>query len=304
MIEIGFSCDEGYAMATGVCITSIFESNRDNKVRVHILTNGFSKETLNRFEQTAKKYNQSIEIYNIDTTEIGNLHIRSGSHVTSMAYARLQFPYVLENSIEKLLYLDGDMIVIGNLEELWNTNINNYYCLAVPDLFADDIVTHNRIGVYDKPYVNSGMLVMNLRKWRNEKITEKCIEFIKGYPKDNPFHDQDAINGVLGENIGLIHPKYNFITSLLFRDRKKLSMHKKRWHALDEAQNNPVVIHYAAPIKPWHKEFNHPIISYFLENKKKSFWSDSKITRKYKGLDMLIRNIVPLLRKLKQSLRL
>lgn len=54
MIEIGLCSDENYAMACGVCITSIFESNKNSKFRVHILTNGFTDSTIQRFEQTAK----------------------------------------------------------------------------------------------------------------------------------------------------------------------------------------------------------------------------------------------------------
>ncbi len=287
MIEIGLCSDNGYAMATGVCVTSIFESNKNNKIRVHILTNGFSEENVRRFEQTAKNYNQIIEIHNIDASSINGLHVKSKGHVTSMAYARLQFPQLLDKSIEKLLYLDGDMVVIDDIKELWEKELNNHACLAVPDLIADDIVTHNRIGVYDIVYVNSGMLIINLQKWRSDNLTEKCIEFIKGYAKDNPFHDQDAINGIMGNDIGLLHFKYNFMVTALFKDRSKIQMHKKRWAALDEAQESHIIIHYTAPIKPWHKEFNHPIKIHFVETLQKSAWSDYKIMNKYIGLNSL-----------------
>ncbi len=271
-------------MPCGVCITSIFESNKNNKVRVHILTNGFSQETTNKFEQTAKKYNQLIEIHKIDPSIIEHLHI--GRWMSVMVYARLLFPRVVTN-IDKLLYFDCDIIVVGDLQKLWDTSMDGYSCMGVPSINANDIRLLNRIECYDHTYVNSGVLLMDLNRWRTEDIGERCIKHAEGYPKGYPFHDQDAINVIISKNIGLLNFKYNVVIAKMHEDYSKLYLHKKMWQELSDARKNPVILHYVSAVKPWHKEYLDPIKSHFFDAKNSSFWSDVKLIHKYSGFKLI-----------------
>ncbi len=161
MIEIGLCADENFAMPCGVCITSIFESNKNSKIRIHILTNGFSDHSIQLLNQTAKKYNQIIDVYKIDSLVLQGLSIMEGRYPI-MIYARLLFPQILDKNISKLIYLDCDIIVVDSITELWNTPFNNKVCLAVTAGNADDMTRLNRINTYSHTYVNSGVIFMNL----------------------------------------------------------------------------------------------------------------------------------------------
>lgn len=292
MIEIGLCADEGYAMPCGVCITSIFESNKENKIRVHILTDGFSDESIKRLNRTAERYNQTIEIHKIDASLFKDLPTRG--HFTLMVYARLLFPQVLDSKIDKLLYLDCDITVVKDIKELWDTDITEYACGCVPGMYANDIRVHNRLEVYDFTYVNSGVILMNLNRWREDNIGNRCIEFALNNPEKCPYVDQDAINAVLHNEIKLLSFRYNLPPSLSSgKQKERWMIHKKYWPEIDNARQNLVIIHYPSRVKPWHKELKFRSDEttaryYFLETLKISEWSDYKLRYKHKGLRLIL----------------
>lgn len=300
MIQVGLCCDEGYAMPCGVCITSLFENNKDSKFHIHILASDFTEDTINRLKQTGKHYGQKVDIYDLDLSQINSL--QQYGYLGTMTYARLLFPAILDCNITKLIYLDCDIVVIGDIKTLWESEFDGKACLAAPEVgAADNINTHNFTGVYNH-YVNAGVLVFNLPRWREENIGIKCIDFVAKYPERCRVADQDAINILLGEkDIEYLPFKYNFTVPLAYKKAEELSIHKKWWRALDEAQHNPVVIHYISGVKPWHKEFKHNTKEYFFEILKRSLWSDYKIKYKYKGKKLLKYKLKEFLKRIEIS---
>ena len=174
-IDIGICTDENYAMACGVCITSIFENNKNNLITIHILTDGLSKDSLNKFRILAKLYNQNVNIINIDSTQFNGLPI-IGRFKRSI-YFRFLFPSILCEDITRLLYIDCDIIILKDLSHLINTNLNDYPCGVIEDQFSDDITIRNRIDQYDD-YFNSGVILFDLRIWRKQSLSKKCIQFM------------------------------------------------------------------------------------------------------------------------------
>lgn len=292
MIEIGLCADENFAMPCGVCITSIFESNKDSKIRVHILTDGFSDESVKRFNKTAERYKQTIEIHTINSSLLDGVPTRENLPI--MAYARLLFAKTLDTNLEKILYLDCDVIVLDSIKELWNNDISEYACACAIDQLAHDIRTYNRLGIYDFNYINSGLILMNLNNWRDTDIGAMCIKYALRNPEKCVWLDQDAINSLLYRDIKYLHPKYNFSTPLFSTDFKDLWINAQWWPMLKEAKESPVILHFIAPVKPWHKEYKLKEKKFFVDMLKISEWSDYKIRYKAKGKSLLkyhLRNI-------------
>ncbi|MFI3320245.1 MAG: glycosyltransferase family 8 protein [Rikenellaceae bacterium] len=280
MIEIGLCTDDNYSMACGVCITSIFESNQGNKVRVHVLTDGLSEVNIRKFEMTAKRYNQCVEIHNIDANIFQNLP--TTKQFKPSIYYRYLFPLILDPSIAKMLYLDCDIVVKEDLRELWNTDIKDYACAIAWDQNGDDPKHKDRINI-EETYANSGVILVNLDDWRSKEIAKFCMQFNSEYPELCLMPDQDAINVVLQGQMLSLHPKYNFQQRYLL-PVKKLRLDKDKLSAVVEACQNPSIIHFNGYIKPWHKECQHPMKSIFLEIKAKSEWKDIPITRLKHGI--------------------
>lgn len=278
MIEIGLCADENFAMPCGVCITSIFENNKANKIRIHIITEGFSKESIHRFENTAAIYSQSIIIHKIDAS------VFDGMPITEVyprsIYFRLLFPKILQDSIAKLIYLDCDVIVRQDIREMWDTDVSDYGVGCIWDQKGEDIKHKNRIEITNI-YLNSGVLLMNLKWLRKYDFTYKCMKYISDYPNRCVNPDQDAINVVLKNNFLFIHPKYN-MQQLYLLKKNDLYLGCDKWSLIDEAINDPVIIHYTGIFKPWHKECEHPMKNLFIEMMSVSKWSQYKISYRYK----------------------
>lgn len=170
------------------------------------------------------------------------------------AYLRLLSVSLLP-PLDKVLYLDADLIVMGSLQELWNMDISGYSCAAVYDTILSYSITKDYIGYdyYAEGYVNSGVLLINLAYWRAHHIQQQLMDFLKTHLVKLP--DQDAINAVLHGTIKFIHPKWNCHTGyfafppLVRSDQKKYI--KTLWR-------NARIVHFTGSAKPWYRECVNP----------------------------------------------
>ncbi len=273
-IEIGLCTDDKYALGCGVCVTSIFENNKNNKIRIHILTDGLSDKNQKRFQKTAKKYEQDIEIHIVESSIFNELP--TSSWHKQQAYYRFLFHSILDSHITKLIYLDCDIIVTNDIKELWDMNIRSFACAMAWDQNGDDITQQNRIEVYDT-YANSGVMLMNLNYWREHNVTHLCMQYLKDFPERCLWKDQDAINAILHEKRLWFPIKYN-VQQGLYVSLDRLRLHKEKHKEIIDATNDPCIIHYSNYVKPWHVECFHPKKDIFIYFMQCSEWKGEKLS--------------------------
>lgn len=270
-MNIVLCTDDNYVMACSICITSIFENNKNLKCNIYILSETLSDNNVAIFSSIAHKYNQKIIIKIIEGNIFNGLKVNN--RFRKSIYFRFLIPNILKNE-KKALYLDSDIIVDGSIKALEEISIENYACAAVEDQCGDDIRNHNRIEIDDTIYFNSGVLLMNLDYWRKNNIAEKCIDFIYNNPEKCLFPDQDALNVILHDKIKYIGYTYNFQALLYAEDNQKL-LHRSKWKDINQAKQNSIIIHYTCDIKPWFIECKHPRIDRFLYYKSLSPFKDN-----------------------------
>lgn len=286
MIEIALCSSDLYAMPTGVCITSILENNKDCDLRIHVLSSYLSDESKEKFQKTSEKYGKEIQIHIVNMSKFDNFAFFS-TRISRDTYSRFLLPEVLTN-IDKVIYLDGDIVVANNLQNLWNQDIQNVYCGVVESQSNDDIRMRNREW-FGNDYFNSGMLLINLELWRRDKIADKCIEFLNENSNKCKFLDQDALNLISKGHVIWLPYEYNLQEMMLLKE-DELLLKREKWPILEKAIHNPVIIHYCGNIKPWHKECAHPFTNLFRKYLSISEWKDYKYTYKYDGFkDKLLR---------------
>lgn len=271
-INICFVCDEGYVMPVSVAITSIIINKKINsKYKIYIIGYRFSLSTHKLFE----KFNNesvSIKIIDININEIADLHKIKKGYCVATTSALLKF-YIAEyfKNIKKILYLDGDIIVREDLNDLFQTDIEGYYGAVVID--SGSIYSNReRIKLY-KNYFNSGVMLLNLEKLRENNVKQLLIEAKIKNP-DSILMDQDAFNDVFGENVKLLSIKYNCLYVNLVRAKDKFKidslnkLYKTNFLKLDDLKEQAVIIHYSSKDKPW-KYSNIPLsdewYKYFLK---------------------------------------
>lgn len=283
-MNIALCTDEKYAYPCGVCITSILKNNKDEECNIYILTPGLKENTIARFNLLAKTYHKKIEIIIIDDSLFANLKICPRFPIS--IYYRFLLPQLLKT--EKVLYLDCDIIVTGNLRKLWDTDISNYACGVIEDQNSDDITIQNRLEQY-RDYFNSGVLLINLNYWRKNKTSSTLVDFISNNPEKCLYPDQDALNYILGDKVLFLEYRYNYQEQMLLPKEGQF-LHKNKWKNLLETKEIPTIIHYTGGIKPWIKNCSHPLKTEFIKYKNISNWNDFKIKPKYNFWEK-IRNI-------------
>lgn len=256
MIHIAFAPDNNYVMPTAVALTSLL-MNEKNSLTIHILyiENELSPNNQEILRNLCNKYGQAIEFKQIRKKDIAMFpKFRHGLS----SYLRILSPQLFPN-IDKLLYLDGDLIIEKSISELYNTDISSYQYAAVSDLkpyFTPGYI--ESIGfIATHPYINAGVMLMNLQELRRINVIKRTKKYLEKY-KDLIYHeDQDILNCVCPDVL-ILPPKYNSIIHLW---NKNICICRKLWteEQINEAKVHPVIVHYLGGFKPWKLEVYHPL---------------------------------------------
>lgn len=250
-MNIALCTDDNYANHCAICVTSILENNKDNQCHIYILTNGLTESNEKKFEELSKYYKQNIEIKTLDMYRLEGL--QETNHLGRSMYFRFMLPEVVAGN--RVLYLDCDIIVRNSLADLFATDLAEFACGVVEDQCGDDVRLHNPIMMFSR-YFNSGVLFMNLDYWRKNNVAQDLVDFIANFKGQLMCPDQDALNAVLEGKVKFLDYKYNYQQGF-YGDLTWLRADK--WPAIKETGKNPVVVHYTAGEKPWHKDCKHPL---------------------------------------------
>ncbi|RYX87124.1 glycosyltransferase family 8 protein [bacterium] len=244
-IHLALAFDENYITPFYVLLTSIFTNNQKNNLVIHTIATGVTELEKNKISDYVHENNAEINYYELDSSfkveELDTPYLKSTGW-TVAAYYRLYFPFLIDLNINQLLYLDTDTIVLGDLQEIYKTNINPFAAGATPDraMFRNNDPRIIALGVNKEDYFNSGVLLINIRQWKEQMITEKTVDFIKENEELVKFPDQDALNHVLNNNYYKLSNRYNFTW-----DDIPVELPKK-----EILKSNITILHYTG-IKPW-----------------------------------------------------
>lgn len=255
-IPVVFITDDDYVMPTSVAITSlIFNKHEETSYHIFILTDGISGDNeikLRSLEKTGIR----IELIKIDREnlpDLGQSNISPSIHVSTAATFKFLIPDLFKNYC-KILYLDGDVLIKSDLTELYNTDISEVYAAAVKDMMpvVGYLIPHTKkLGINNRDYFNSGMMLLNLNLMRNDGIGEALFKYRKN--ELNLFMDQDAFNYVFGDRVKYIDFKFN----LTYLNYKYFSFEKLRdYYGIEEPDdrvflNSAIVLHLSSREKPW-----------------------------------------------------
>jgi lipopolysaccharide biosynthesis glycosyltransferase len=257
--------DKKYLQPLEVLIVSLFENKTClNNVVYHIVHDELSDSDKEPFANIEKKYHATVVFHNIAHLYHKYEHIVANERYPYAALHRLLISEIFPPEFKKVLYLDCDIIINGDISGLWNIDINNYVVAAV-----EDAVPFSRHPVLMMPekrlYFNSGVLLINLEKWTHLGITDKTLKFMMNFPESCPYSDQDALNAILYNDWLRLPPKYNQQSALHYLPGKRLVYSKTEYA---EALKCPVIIHYTGVIKntkPWHYIDVHPLKKYYYK---------------------------------------
>jgi lipopolysaccharide biosynthesis glycosyltransferase len=249
------SFDENYAMNACVAIYSLLRSKaKDTYYHIYIIIREkFSSTVLESFDSLVKQYIGTI----IEYVEIGTVldNSTAGQHFTTDCNFRLIAADLFPN-LDKCIHLDVDIVVLDDLTQMWNIDIGDNIIAGIRDINGKERFKVIKLPTW-KQYVNSGVIIMNLKVIRDENITPRFVELLdKGYF----YPDQDILNKICYDRIYHLPLKYNIYFYQVV-NKKELELIYSP-DDIEDALNNPVIIHYAGGIKPWNSSDDYAMLSY------------------------------------------
>ena len=266
-------------MPCGVMIKSLLINNLNNDICIHALIDpDVTDLDMTNIQSVAEGYNNcKFNFYKVGVDIIQHLPRSTNKRFDRSVYYRLFASSILNDDIDKVIYLDCDIIVLGSLEPIWNIKL--YDAIAAIINQTQDVSIYNRLNLStENDYYNSGVLLINLKYWRTYHVEEQIIEYIGTHSSCILNPDQDTINVVLRGNIVRLPLKYNLQSGFLYKTEFLKVNYNRIEEELNEAINKPVVIHYTGWDKPWMKNCYHPFKREFLHYKGCTLWRDAELS--------------------------
>jgi lipopolysaccharide biosynthesis glycosyltransferase len=273
-INIVCATDDKYVPYCGVMLVSLFENNKDREVNVYIMVDkALSKTSLEYLSSIKKQYGQSINYCMVDKSFLEKYPIKGKDrqHLSIVTYYRLYAADLLPVEVDKVLYLDCDIIVNGFIGTLFDMDWDNYAIGIVPDMCVEWSEYYERLQ-YDKGlgYFNAGVMMMNLQYWRTSNMAQQCFDYLASNYERIENNDQDVMNVVMKDCKYKLSVKYNFQIQMLMPYFFNTFSKDLQDEVLGET---PIIIHYAAELKPWMAYYySYPFYDIWQKYKKLSPW--------------------------------
>lgn len=232
--------NNGYVPYASVTIKSIMDhARKDDEIVIHVFSD-FLSESNRDF----------LSRYNVEFHIIENDQIFEGIDVSVWSVYtlyRLFLPNYLEKNIHKILYLDCDVIVNDNLDELFEIDMQGKAVAGSidPQTYSKDVFQRLDYD-YSYKYICAGVLLMNLDYWREFNLSEQIINYMKTHPDKIEFLEQDALNYLCREHKTILPACYG-VQVPFFRHTEFLKEHSNE---IQRLMDKPLIIHYAG-YQPW-----------------------------------------------------
>ncbi|HLG98307.1 MAG TPA: glycosyltransferase family 8 protein [Bryobacteraceae bacterium] len=175
-------------------------------------------------------------------------HLPSDGHFPPEAAFALLLPDLLPQSLDKILFLDADLLVLGDLSQLWELPLSGCALAAVQDAaipFCDSprgVKNRSRFGIPENaPYFNAGVMCIQLDEWRRRDITKRAFAYLQQAGGSADFLHQEALNAVLWNDWLPLDPCWNVPGSLAGRFQTPAASNC----------DHPAIVHFAGRFKPW-----------------------------------------------------
>lgn len=267
-----------------VSMVSIMENNKDEqRIDFYIIEHEISEKHKGMIAGMVEKYPNSF----VHFIPMPDINIKFGLGLKMIksiwlfdSYSRLFLGTLLPSDIERVLYLDCDTLCNGCLHDFYYMDLEDNYVAGVIDCLSD---AYYELFGMDKTsrYCNSGMLLFNLKKWREDNMEETVASYVRSKNGYVFFMEQSVVNILLQNKIKIVHPKYNTYTLMVAFTHDNLRKLRRctRYYSdeeIDEAIKNPVLIHltngFYVKGRPWIEGNEHPFKQLYLKYRALTPW--------------------------------
>lgn len=290
--------DDNYAPYCGIMLTSVFENNPDCPFQVFILIGrDLKKRNVKRFRELENRYGCVIKFIFVDDSFLKRFDLNNNTRIPVETFYRLYASDLLPETIDRVLFLDCDIIVTGCISQLWELDLKDNAIAVVPDIFTyvnpSDYPSRLNYPLEAGTF-SCGVMMMNLDYWRKHQICNRLLKYIENHYQILKFFDQDVMNAVLWDRKVWLPITYNFQLHFVFNECYQRLPPLTKTEILELINNEPIIIHFADSLKPWSIQyFGLPFRNLWIRYKKMSPWPHiSETIPQNKSINWLIKRYI------------
>lgn len=267
-MNILVTLNSNYIKPLKVMLKSLFINNHGENFSIYLMHSSLTDDELKDLKSFIEIDGSQLQVVNIDDGYFKDAPVLL--HYTKEMYFRLLAYKFLPRNIERILYLDPDILVINSIKKLYNTNMDEYlYAAAYHDVIPIKEINKIRLNPYQiDRYYNSGVLLMNLELQRQNIDEESIFKFIEKNRHKLIMPDQDIINAMYSKKIKSLDEKlYNYDV----RYYRLYKMRSNKVWDMDYVIRNTVILHFCGKKKPWKKDYSGKFHSLYKHYEKLTF---------------------------------
>lgn len=283
-MNIVYVATDSYLSMLGISMYSLLENTHNiAELKINVLSPDFSEKSKKILTDMCETYKVDINFYSLKDFEksFGFTLNTAGFH--PVIVARLLLTDFLPIDMNKVLYLDCDVIINGDISELDRIELpDNIAFAAVPELAMPPAQKKN-IGLnVDEQYFNSGVLLINLDYWRKHNLKDQFINYYASANGKLMYADQDILNHCCKGHIRPLSHRYNLAPMLKYFPRFFIKSYQPAYYCKDKEEykdilKNPSIIHFLGDERPWMRGNYNPYRKEYEYYKKKSLWKNEAL---------------------------
>lgn len=265
-MNILVSLNSNYIYPLCVMFNSIAKTNPGESFDIYVAYSSLTENDFAKMEKALEGTESRIHRVYVDDKIFADAPILS--RTSKETYYRLLIGDILPQDVDKILYLDPDIVINKNLEEFYNTDLTGKVVAAGPHIYgAFEKINLLRMCMSKKShYINAGVLLINLEEWRKTVTLQQIFDYITKNIKKLILSDQDVINGMFYDRTLYIDERIYNLDEKTFMKYSRFSV-KKRID-LDWVRKNTVIIHFNGKLKPWKEaSYSGKLGEFFEKNK-------------------------------------
>lgn len=303
-MHVALATDRAYLPWCATAILSCLEANRPQVVHVHVLHLGdLTADDAGRLEAMVREQGSKLELHAIDPASLSSLPSKGEQLGGHISWARVALGDALAE-LERVLYLDADVLVVGPTTELWELPLGDADLAAVPNVVEPAMRPHVRsLGIaVGTHYFNAGVLLIDLTRWREQGWGDALSEVALNRAGALPWFDQDALNVVFAGRWKELAPRWNAQNSLWSWPRWAEEVFGAE--VILQATTQPAILHFEGPSlnKPWHYLCQHPWRDEYRRTTARTPWAGSPLEDRTPATAVIAR--LPTRRRIPAYLRL
>lgn len=273
MIHIACAADAKFVPHCGAMLTSLLRVQRPGQVCIHFIHDAsLGDQDLGALQLLVESLGGLWHAHEVPQELMAQCE--DNWRFGKVAWYRMFLPEIV-SGLDRILYLDSDMIVCRSLDDLWITDMKGKAVAGVLNPlypFMDKSFLGN-LGLAEEEYYNSGLLLIDLKLWRSQGLSGKIISTAEKLGAQE-WPDQNAINVALRGQWFSLLPTWNCQNTIFDLRQDALPFPEK---SVAEARRDPAIVHFIGKYKPWHYRCKHNYRSRYWENLKLTPWNTCKL---------------------------